>query len=247
VDVVALVRRAVGHRLEEAKGHKPLKYVVHLKDERHETTKEIVETRDGDVARLVALGGRALTAEEERAERARLDALAANPEMQAHRKKGEEKDEARVDHVMSLLPDALVYKMEGVEACAAGECYRLSYAPKPGWEAPDMEADLLRGVSGEVWIAKGAERLTKLEAHFTAEVNFGLGILGRVNKGGTVELEQAEVVPGDWEITSLKVDVTGRALVFKAFRYEIEEELSGFAGVSAMGYREGIGVLERGE
>lgn len=247
IDTTALVRRAVEHRMDAVKEHKPLRYVVHLKDERHETTKQIVETRDGDVARLVAVSGRPLTVEEEQAETARLDALAANPEQQEHRMRGEAKDEERVDHLLSLLPDGLVYTMEGVEACAAGECYRLSFAPKPGWQPPDMEANLLRGVTGEVWIAQGVERLTKLEVHFTGDVDFGLGILGRLNKGGMVELEQAEVLPGDWELTRVQVDVTGRALLVKPLNYQITEELSGFAGVGSMGYREGIEVLKKGE
>jgi hypothetical protein len=110
-----------------------------------------------------------------------------------------------------------------------------------------MEANLLRGVTGEVWIAKGVERLTKLEVHFTGDVDFGLGILGRLNKGGMVELEQAEVLPGDWELTRVQVDVTGRALLVKPLNYQITEELSGFAGVGSMGYREGIEVLKKGE
>jgi hypothetical protein len=91
------------------------------------------------------------------------------------------------------------------------------------------------------------ERLTKLEVHFTGDVDFGLGILGRLNKGGMVELEQAEVLPGDWELTRVQVDVTGRALLVKPLNYQITEELSGFAGVGSMGYREGIEVLKKGE
>ena len=44
--------------LDEA-GHRLQRYVLHFKDGRQDTTKEIIETRDGEVARTVAVDGKA--------------------------------------------------------------------------------------------------------------------------------------------------------------------------------------------
>ena len=85
VNPVALVRRAVELRLQEEKIHRPVRYVLRKADGNHETTKEIIETKDGDVARLIAINGQPLTAEQEQAEMNRLDTLAAHPEMQERR------------------------------------------------------------------------------------------------------------------------------------------------------------------
>ena len=246
MDATALVRRAIQHRLDEQK-HRPLmRYVLRKKDERRETVKEIVETKDGDVARLMEIDGKPLSAEQERAEMQRLDALVAHPEMQEHRKKSEERDEARIDRVMGMLPDAEVYVMEGVEACETGQCYRLSYKPKPGFEPPDMESDVLRGVAGEVWIDQAQERLVRLDAKFIGEVDFGFGILGKLNKGGTVTLRQSCVDGHDWELTGMKVGLTGKALMVKSFKVDIDQEMSGYTAVAAgMGYREAIAMLKR--
>jgi hypothetical protein len=250
VDATALVRQAVQHRLDASRGHRPMRYTLHVHDERHDTTKEIFETRDGDVARLVAVNGKPLTAEADRAELARLDNLAAHPELQEHRKRGEQKDAARVDRLMAMLPDALVYRLEGTVACGAAlavpaQCYRVSFAPNPRWSPPDMEADLLRGVAGEVWIDQTQERLTRLDARFIKDVDFGFGLLGKLYKGGTVMIEQTDVGGGDWELTGLTLQVSGKALLVKGLSEKIKEEASGFSPVLPMGYRDAIALLKK--
>jgi hypothetical protein len=246
VDATVLVRRAVQHRLDAAKNHHPLKYFVRRIDDKHDTIKLIIETADGDVARLVAVNGKPLSAEATKAELDRLDMLAEHPELQARRRKSEQKDADRITHLLSLLPDAFIYKFEAMAPCDSGQCYRLSYTPNPQFTPPDLEANLFRGVAGEVWIDKNQERLTRLDAHFIADVNVGLGILGKVNKGGTVLLEQANVADNDWELTALTMHVNGKLLLVKSFDYQIKEELSHFSPVAPeLHYREAIELLKK--
>jgi hypothetical protein len=246
VDATALVRRAVQNRLDAERNHRLVRYVVHRTDERQDTTKAIIETVDGDVARLVELDGKPLSAEADRAELDRLDTLGAHSEMQEHRHKGEQKDAERVDRLMALLPDAFLYRVEGMASCAAGQCYRLSFTPNPHFTPPNLESDLLRGVAGELWIDSTQERLTRLEGHFIAEVDFGFGILGKLNKGGTVLLEQSDVGGHDWELTSLMLHVTGKALMMKSLSFQITEEASQFSHVqSGLRYRDAIRLLKQ--
>ena len=101
-DGAALVRRAVQHRLDMDKGHQLLRYVLRKKDARRETTKEIIETKDGEVARLIAVDGKPLSAEAERAEMERLDILAAHPELEQRRHKSEIKDQGRIDDLLGV-------------------------------------------------------------------------------------------------------------------------------------------------
>ncbi len=248
MDATALVRRAVQQRLDTEKNHPLVRYVVHRTDERHDTTKEIIETVDGDVARLIKLDGKPLSAEADRAELDRLDTLAAHPEMQEHRHKSEQKDAERLDRLLALLPDAFLYRFEGMATCGAGQCYRLSFTPNPKFIPPNLEADLLHGVAGEVWIDVMQERLTRLDGHFIADVDFGFGILGKLNKGGTVLLEQTDVGVGghDWELTGLTLYVNGKALMVKTLSFQIHEEASGFAPVaSGLRYRDAIQMLKQ--
>jgi hypothetical protein len=250
VDANALVRRAIEHRLDPSKGHQPMRYTLHVHDERHDTTKQIVETQDGDVARLVAVNGKPLSPEAELAELARLDNLAVHPELQEHRKRSEQKDAERVERLLAMLPDALIYRLEGTVLCGTGpaaprQCYRLSFAPNPKWTPPDMEADLLRGVAGEVWIDQAQERLTRLDAHFIKDVDFGFGLVGKLYKGGTVLLEQTDVGGGEWELTGVTVHVSGKAFLVKGLNEQIKEEATGFSPVWVMGYLEAITLLKK--
>jgi hypothetical protein len=246
IDATALVRRAVQHRLDAGKSHRPVRYLIHRTDERHDTTKLIIETVDGDVARLVAIDGKPLSAAADRAELDRLDTLAAHPELQEHRHKSEQKDAERIDRLLALLPDAFVYRFEGMTPCAAGQCYRLSFTPNPRFTPPNMEADLLRGIAGEVWIDPAQERLTRLEGHFIADVDFGFGIVGKLNKGGTVLLEQTDIGGHDWELTRLTLHVTGKALMVKPLSFQIDEEANHFAPVSpGLRYTDAIQLLKQ--
>jgi hypothetical protein len=251
---VALVRRAMTLRMEEEHSHRPVRYVLRKTDGDHETTKEIVETKDGDVARLIEINGKPLTAEQEQSEMGRLDWLAAHPEMQERRHRSEQKDAARIDQLVGMLPDSEIYKLEGMVACgtvsgAVGHCYRLSFTPNPEFQAPHLEADVLLGFAGEVWIEKTQTRLVRLDAHLMREVNVGFGILGRLDEGGAIELQQAfQESAGEWQPTLLKLNLRGKALMVKTVKIDIDEEASEFEAVpEGIGYREAIAMLKKPE
>jgi len=246
MDTAALVRRAVQHRLDTEKSHPLLRYVVRRRDERHDTTKEMIETMDGDVARLVQIDGKPLSAVAERAEMDRLDTLAAHPEIQERRHKSEQKDRERVDGLLALLPDAFLYRFEGMTECGAGQCIRMSFVPNPKFSPPNLEAEVLRGVAGEMWIDAMQEQLARLDCHFIADVDIGYGILGKLNKGGTVLLEQSDVGGHDWELTGVTLHLAGKALMVKSLSFNVREEASEFAPVAAgLRYRDAIQLLKQ--
>ena len=245
IDPTALVRRAVQHRMDAAQNHHPLRYLLRKKDEQHDTTKDIIETNDGAVARLVAINGQPLSAEANQAELERLNTLANHPEIQQHRHRREQKDAERVNRLMRLLPDAFLYRYEGMAPCAAGPCYRLTFSPNPHFAPPDVEASIFRGLAGEVWIDQEQERLTRLDAHVVANVDFGWGLLGKLDKGGTILLEQSDIGGRDWEATGMKLNLTGKALVVKSLNIEITEQASHFSKVPpGVDYRKAIQLLE---
>lgn len=245
-DPTALISRAVKHRLDADKTHRPVRYLIHKTDERRDTTKQIIETTDGDVARLIAIGGKPLSAEADRTELARLDTLATHPEMQDHRHKSEQKDAERVDRLLALMPSAFLYRLDGETACSSGQCYRLSFTPDPHFNSPNLEANILRGIAGEIWIDVAQERLVRIDGHFVADVDFGFGILGKLNKGGTVLLEQTDIGNHDWELTRLSLHVTGKALMVKPLSFQINEETSHFAPVApGLKYRDAIQLLKK--
>jgi len=245
-DATALVRRAVQHRLEAEKTHSPVQYVIRKTDERLDSTKLMIETKDGNVARLIAVNGKPLTSDAEKTELARLDNLAQHPELQEHRRKEEQEDTNRGNHILSLLPDALLYQFEGMAPCPAGQCYRLSFKPNPNFTPPDIETNILTGVEGEVWIDQAQERLTRLDAHFIKNVDIGFGILFKLNKGGTVSLQQTRVGNSDWELTGLTIHVTGKILMVKSFKSQFTEEMNHYSPAPpGLTYTDAIKLLQK--
>jgi hypothetical protein len=245
VDPTALVRRAIQHRTDASRNHRPLRYLLRKTDGLHDTTKDIIETKDGDVARLVALGDQPLSAQANQAEMNRLNTLAGHPEIQEHRRQREQKDTDRVNRLMQLLPDAFQYRFEGMVPCSAGQCYRLSFSPNPNFDPPDVEASVLRGMAGVVWIDQAQERLTRLNAHLISNVDFGWGIIGRLDRGGTIQIEQTDIGNRDWEVTRLSLDMKGKALMVKSLSFQLSEQATHFSEApEGVDYRKAIQLLE---
>ncbi len=265
-DPTALVRHAVALRLSEEASHQPLRFDFHKRGDRRAFTQEIVETPLGDVARLVAVNGAALTPDARQAEADRLNELAANRALQEHRFRHEQADQARVDKLLRLLPEAFLYRYVGSRPCQAAAipviripgvptpspappppadtCYHLTFTPNPHWSPPDLESRLLQGMAGDVWIDANGDRLHLLSARIVSDVDFGWGIVGRFNRGGTIFMEQDRLSGNDWELTRMKLNLTGKVLLVKTLRVDIDEKMGDFQPVPKnLDYREAIRML----
>lgn len=226
------VARASHNELNARDNH-PFRYTLRKVDNGKITTKEIIETKDGDVARLIAIDDKPLPPDIEAKEIARLQNLLAHPEIQAHRQKREQADANRADEMVRLLPTAFVYKFEGMVEGPNGPCYRLSMKPNPRFNPPDRQAEVLHGMSGELWIDQKEERMVKLNVHLIADVDFGWGIFGKLYKGGTILVEQKDVGDDHWEQALLRLNLHGTILMFKSLTIDTNETESNFAPVLA--------------
>lgn len=244
-DPTALVRRATQNALAARSHQQPLRYQIRKVDKRSDTTKVIVETKDGAVARLIAIDGKHLSAEADQAELYRLNHLSGHLKLQEHRRKREQEMSDRVNRLMHLLPEAFLYRYEGMTPCKSGQCYRLGFSPNPQFDPPREEAKIFRGLAGEVWIDPTEERMVKLDARLIEEVDFGWGIVGRLHKGGTILLEQTHVARHRWELTHMKLSLTGKALLIKSLDIQTTVDKSDFSPVrQGISYRQAIQLLE---
>ncbi|MBV8632789.1 MAG: hypothetical protein JOZ83_17830 [Silvibacterium sp.] len=242
-DPTALVRRASKNELAPGHGH-PFRFKLRKVDDGKITTKEIIETKDGDVARLIAVGDQPLPPDAQRAEIDRLNNLLAHPEIQEHRHKKEQEDSNRENEMIRLLPDGFLYHFEDMVQGPNGPAYRLSFKPNPNFQPPDREAEVYHGMAGELWIDQHEERVVKLESHLIDDVNFGWGILGRLYKGGSILVEQKDVGEGHWEGTHMKLNLHGKALMIKTLTFETTEDSSDFEPVpTEWSYKEAVHTL----
>lgn len=232
VDPEQIVKNAAFNELHARDTH-PFRYTLRKDDNGKVTTKEIIETKDGDVARLIAVGDRPLSPDAESAEIQRLQTLLAHPEIQAHRKKNEQADANRANELIRLLPTAFLYHYEGMVDGPDGPCYRFSMQPNPGFHPPDREAEVFAGMAGELWIDKNQLRMVRLNAHLIGDVEFGWGIVGRLYKGGTILVEQKDVGENHWEQSLLRLNLRGTILIFKSLVIDTTETETNFEPVSA--------------
>ena len=90
------------------------------------------------------------------------------------------------------------------------------------------------------------ERLAGPNGHLMEDVKFGGGLLGHLDKGGKFEVRQTEVAAGHWEMTTLGVDMKGKALLFKTIVVRETENHSDFQRVpDDLTLAEAAGILNR--
>lgn len=243
----ARVDRALANELRAAQdaGH-PMRYRLHKTSPRLTTTKEICETKDGEVARLISVNDKPLSEADKQKEDARLDALASDPSKQRHRKQAEDADAGRALMVLRALPEAFLYQYAGSGGSLAHKVEKFAFRPNPGYSPPNLETQALTTMTGEIWIDPDHERVTRLEGRLQRDVDFGWGILGRLNKGGWIVIEQADVSEGQWRVVHFQMQMSGR-VVFKNRVFDTTEDETQYSPLPlGMSYRKAIELL-RGE
>jgi hypothetical protein len=241
-----IVRDASWNELHSKSPGRSFRYRQHKVDPKGTTVKEIFETKDGDVARLIEKDGKPLDQEAERAEMDRLNNLLAHPEVQEHRHKKEQEDSARGDEMVRMLPDAFLFTLEGTVEGPNGPCYRLKFTPNPAFVPPDREGEVYHGMVGELWVDQAQERLVKIDAHLISDVNFGWGVLGRLYKGGSILVQNADVGLHHWETVHKKQQFQGKLLMMKSVDYSTTEDYTDFeVQPQELSYQEAIHLLQQ--
>ncbi|MGH9606506.1 MAG: hypothetical protein ACRD3N_12510 [Terracidiphilus sp.] len=242
-----LLDRALANELRAAQSPGRLeRYRLRKSTPRLTTTKEIVETSNGDVALLLSVNGQPLSAVQKQQEQARLDDLLANPGRQRHRQQSEDADSARALKVLGALPNAFIYSYAGPAPSPLGTIEKFTFKPNPDFDPPDLETQILTAMTGQIWIDPAAERVTHIEGRLEHDIAVGWGILGRLNKGGWISIDQADVGEGRWRMVHLQMAMTARVL-FRTRTFDAVEEEGRFEPVPAgMDYREAIEILRNG-
>jgi hypothetical protein len=247
VDPKKIVRDASWNELHSKSLGRSFRYRQHKVDPKGSLVKEIIETKEGDVTRIFEKDGKPLPPEEEQAEISRLNNLLEHPEIQEHRHKKEQEDNARGDEMVRMLPDAFLFTLDGMVEGPNGPCYRLKFTPDPAFTPPDREGEVYHGMVGELWVDQAQLRLVKIDAHLISDVNFGWGVLGKLYKGGSILVQNADVGLHHWETVHMKLNLQGKLLMMKSVDYSTTEDSSNFQlQQQELGYQEAIRLLQKG-
>lgn len=243
----ALVARALSTEIRVARDpNHPMRYLLRRSTPRLTSTKDIIETKDGNVARLLSVNDVPLAPADEQRELARLATLAATPSLQEHRKENENDDAGIVLKLLRMLPNAFLYQYAGSFNGPSGTIHRYTFKPNPRFDPPDLETQALKAMSGELRVDAGQERVLRLEGHLQQDTTYGWGILGKLNKGGWIVLEQADVGNRQWRIVNMQMEMVMRIL-FKTKYINTSQQMTHYTPVPVgMDYRQAIQMLRAG-
>jgi hypothetical protein len=228
----------------DAADHTHWRYRIHREDDKGAQDRDVIDTKDGQIARTLLINGQPLTADQRAADEARMKKLVEDAGERAKRDKRAKDDEEKGTQMLKAIPDAFIFKYEGSEN---GQV-RLSFFPNPHYNAPTRELQVFRSLSGMMWIDRANRRLSRLDGTLFEDVTFGWGLLGRLSKGGTFSVTQSRVGDDHWEVVSLDVRMSGRAVIFKTINVKQKQRFTNFRRISDnLTISEAYQLLEQGE
>ena len=215
-------------------------------------TKLMVETRDATAGLLVAQDGHPLTAEQQKAEEARLQNYIKNPEELNKKRRQEKEDAEHTARIVKALPEAFLYQADGTEPGTDGvgqlghELIRLKFRPNPRYDPPSRVEQVLTGMQGHLLIDAKENRIAEIDGTLQKEVGFGWGILGHLDRGGRFLVQQGEVGNQQWEVTRMELSFTGKIFFLKKLSIRSNDVFTEFRPVPAsLTFAQGVELLEK--
>ena len=185
---------------------------------------EVVETKDGEVHRLMAVNGQPLNQKARQDEDRRIQNLLANPGQFRQKQKNASHDADEERKLLTLFPKAFLYEYAGNEQ----NLIRLEFRPNPSFRPRDHESEVFHHMEGSMLVDPRHNRLAEIQGKLVTEVKFWNGLLGHLDKGGTFLVRQKNVGGGHWEMVELNVQMDGKALFFKTIAVREKEIYSDF-------------------
>jgi len=219
-EALQALRTAVDSEIQAANTDKSI-WMYHDRDDSPDKKAlyDAIETRQGELRRMIELNGRPVTPSEAQAETQRIDEYVHDASAQAKARKNGAHDDAQAASFLKMLPDAFIWTI----ASQTPEYLTLNFRPNPKFDPPDIEAHVMGLMGGQMIIARDGNRIRTLRGQLTEDVKFGFGLFGRLDKGGTFDIERRQVGGGHWQITESHVHIGGKALLFKNIGQQSDE------------------------
>lgn len=224
-DAKQIVQQAVNAELAANRDdHSHWRYLKHEDDGE---SMIVVETEHGAISRHVEEHGRPASAAVLREDDEYIQKFIHDPGMQAKQRRDGAHDDKSATELLNLLPQAFTWKV----ASETPETTTLAFTPDPNFNPPDMEARVMGRMQGTLVVDKKQHRIQTMKGALSEDINIGFGILGRLRRGGTFNVERRQISPGLWQITQTHVHIQGRALFFKTIGQQQDEVKSDFTAV----------------
>lgn len=181
----------------------------------------MAETRDGNLQRIVQMNGQPVAPAEQRR---KMDSFVRDPGTRLKQRKGEQHDDQQAEELLNLLPQAFLWTAMGKQ----GSNTVFHFRPDPQFRPPDFEAKVFSAMEGDMAVDTVQLRIVSLKGRMISDVTILGGLLGRLNAGGTFDVERRETGKHLWQIVETHVHIQGHALIFKTISEQEDDVKSHF-------------------
>ncbi len=177
--------------------------------------------------RLVAMDGVALPQWQQRQEQQKLASMLIQRRNESVSERAEriakyEKDRKRDRLLMDQLTKAMNFVLVGEQELKGRQVYVLKATPRSDYQPPTMEAEVLPGMQGELWIDEATFQWVKVQARVIRPVSIE-GFLARVEPGTSFQLEKMPVADNIWLPSHFLMKSQARVLFFFTRKSEEDE------------------------
>jgi hypothetical protein len=123
------------------------------------------------------------------------------------------------------LTKAFDFKYTGTRKLRGFTVWQLKATPRPGYNPPNMHAQVLPGMQGELWIDQKTYQWVKVTARVIHPVSIE-GFLARVEPGTRFELEMSPVEGDVWQSTHFSMK--SQAKVLFVFSHNAQQDSTYF-------------------
>lgn len=209
VDPAELIQRASENQVNALESAAYFHYFEKIEWSWGSETREVIETAQGRADRIVEFDDQPLAPDQVSKQERRLASLLRDPKAVRHGFEEQRAELKRRVRMMKAFPSAFVFEPEGEQ----DGLLKFRFRPNRSFSPRDRETQVYRAMQGTVWVDPDQEMLTSIDGVLTRDISFGWGIFGRLHKGGHYHVEQREVEPGVWRITTLALDLKLRVFL----------------------------------
>lgn len=224
---VDLVTQAVKN--EGADGGTPdhIAFLSHERSTRtagHLWVERVVKTQAGDLRRIISIDGQPIPPARARAEDERLASIVVHPGA-FHRKN----QSGQNDDLLPSIPRMFLFTYDGRD----GLCTRIHFEPNPAFTPANYEQRVVHALQGTILIKQPEDRLCGVDARVVQPVQFGFGVFGRVEPGGTIRMNLVQTTWGQWVTSEMHIHMAGKILLLKNLSKDQDDTRTDFAKLPA--------------
>ncbi len=215
-DVQSIIQNSVAANEADFKAAPEFNYKETDRAGKGSKTYQITMIEGSPYQRLIAINGEPLSKEQQAAAQQKQQQEIQKRRSESSAEKEEriakyEKDRKRDHEMMNQLTEAFRFTFIGEKKLRGFDVYVLKATPRPGYNPPNMETQVLPGMEGMLWIDQKTFQWVKVTARVIHPVSIE-GFLARVEPGTAFELENGPVPGGSWQAKHFSMRSKARVL-----------------------------------